>query len=60
MDVTLTPNRPVTHTSLTYRKLNMDVFSVLNGSLGYVDSTQEVKWNSPHAQSLCHQAFFTS
>ena len=56
----LTPNRPVAHTSFTYRKLNMDVFSVLNGSLGYVDSTQEVKWNSLHAQSLFQKAFFTS
>jgi hypothetical protein len=28
----------------------MDGFSVLNGSLGYEDSTQEVKWNSLHAE----------
>ena len=56
----LTPNRPVAHTSFTYRKLNMDVFSVLDGSLGYVDSTQEVEWNSLHAQSLFQKAFFTS
>ena len=28
----------------------MDDFSVLAGSLGYVDSTQEVEWNSLHAQ----------
>jgi hypothetical protein len=28
----------------------MDGFSVLDGSLGYVDSTQEVEWNSLHAQ----------
>ena len=32
----LTPNRPLAHTSFTYRKLNMDVFSVLNGFLGHV------------------------
>ena len=56
----LTPNRPVAHTSFTYRKLNMDVFSVLNGSLGYLDSTQEVEWNSLHAQSLFQTIFFTS
>ena len=28
----------------------MDGFSLLNGSLGYVDSTQEVEWNSLHAE----------
>ena len=28
----------------------MDGFSDLNGSLGYEDSTQEVEWNSLHAQ----------
>ena len=39
----LTPNRPLVHTSFTYPKLNMDGFSVLNGSLGYEDSTQEVQ-----------------
>ena len=44
------PNRPVVHTSFTYPKLNMDGFSVLNGSLGYEDSTKEVEWNSLHAQ----------
>ena len=38
----LTPNRPLVHTSFTYPKLNMDGFSVLNGSLGYVDSTQKI------------------
>ena len=27
----------------------MDGFSLLNGSLGYVDSTQEVEWKSLHA-----------
>jgi hypothetical protein len=27
----------------------MDGFSVLYGSFGYGDSTQEVKWNSLHA-----------
>ena len=36
-------------TSFTYPKLNMDDFSVLDGPLGYVDSTGEVKWNSLHA-----------
>ena len=46
----LTPNRPLVHTSFTYPKLNMDGFSLLNGSLGYVDSTQEVEWNSLHAE----------
>ena len=30
----LTPNRPLAHTSFTYRKLNMDGFSILNGFLG--------------------------
>ena len=56
----LTPNKTLTHTSFTYRKLNMDSFSVPNGSLGYLDSTQEVEWNSLHAQSLFQKAFFTS
>ena len=32
----LTPNRQLAHTSFTYRKLNMDGFSVLNASLGYM------------------------
>ena len=40
--VPLTPNRPLAHTSFTYRKLNMDGFSVLNGFLGYPDSTQKI------------------
>ena len=48
------------HTSFTYRKLNMDIFSVLNGSLGYLDSTQEVEWNSLYAQMLFQKIFFTS
>ena len=46
----LTPNRPLIHTSFTYPKLNMDGFSVLGGLLGCVDSTEEVEWNSLHAQ----------
>ena len=37
----LTPNRPLAHTSFTYRKLNMDGFSDPNGHLGHVDSTQK-------------------
>ena len=37
-------NKPLIHTSLTYPKLNMDGFSVLDGSLGYQDSTQEVEF----------------
>ena len=41
--------RPLVHTSFTYLKLNMDGFSLLDGSLGYVDSTQEVEWNSINA-----------
>ena len=49
-ELLLTPNRPLVHTSFTYPKLNMDGFSLLNGSLGYVDSTQEVEWNSLHAE----------
>ena len=53
----LTPNRPLAHTSFMYRKLNMDSFSVLNGSLGYVDSTQKVEWN---AQNLFQKICFTS
>ena len=46
----LTPNRPLVHTSFTYPKLNMDGFSLLSASLGYVDSSQEVEWNSLHAE----------
>ena len=56
----LTPNRPLAHTSFTYRKLNMDGFSALNDFLGYVDTTQEKEWNSLHAQSLFQKIFFTS
>jgi hypothetical protein len=48
----LTPNMPVAHTSFTYRKLNMDGFSVLNGFLGYVDSTQKIFLKFFHAQGL--------
>ena len=46
----LTPNRPLVHTSFTYPKLNMDGFSVLNGSLVYGDGSKKFKWNSLHAQ----------
>ena len=46
----LTPNRPLVHTSFTYPKLNMDGFSLLSASLGYEDNSQEVKWNSLHAE----------
>ena len=48
----LTPDKPLIHTSFTYSKLNMDVFSVLTGPspLGYEDKTQEVEWKSLHAQ----------
>ena len=28
----------------------MDDFSILAGPLGYVENTQEVEWNSLHAQ----------
>ena len=56
----ITPNRPLAHTSFTYRKLNLDGFSVLNVFLGYVDSTQEVEWNSLRAKSLFQKVFFTS
>ena len=48
----LTPNRPVAHTSFTYRKLNMDDFSVLYGFLGYLDSTQKIFLKFLHAQGL--------
>ena len=48
----LTPNRPLVQTSFTYPKLNMDGFSPLSASLGYEDSSQEVEWNSLHAQRL--------
>jgi hypothetical protein len=48
--VLTTPNTPLIHTSFTYSKLNMDDFSVLAGPLEYVDSTQEVEWNSFYAQ----------
>ena len=48
----LTPIRPLAHTSFTYRKLNMDGFSVLNGFLGYVDSTQKIFLKFLHAQGL--------
>ena len=48
----LTPNSPLVHTSFTYRKLNMDGFSVLNGFLGYVDSTQKIFLKFLHAQGL--------
>ena len=46
----LTPNRPLIQTSFTYPKLNMDNFSGPGGPLGYGDSTQEVEWNSLHAE----------
>ena len=46
------PDTPLIHTSFTYSKLNMDDYSVLAGPLGYVDSTQEVEWNSLHAQKM--------
>ena len=46
----LTPNRPVIHTCFTYPILNMDDFSILNASLGYGDSTWQVKWKSLLAQ----------
>ena len=39
---------PLFHTSFMCSKLNMDDFSV-PGPLGYVDSTQEVEWNSINA-----------
>ena len=48
--VLLTPNTPLIHTSFTCSKLNMDDFSVPAGPLGYVDSMQEVEWNSIHAR----------
>ena len=50
--IALTPNRPLVHTSFTYPKLNMDSFSVLNSSLGYVDSTQKIFLKFLHAQGL--------
>ena len=50
----LTPNKPLIHTSFTYSKLNMDDFSVPDGPLGYVDSTQEVQWNL----SMCKRDHF--
>jgi hypothetical protein len=34
-----------------YSMLNMGDFSVLTGLLGYLDSTQKLKWNSLHAQT---------
>jgi hypothetical protein len=46
----LTPSRPLRQTSFTYPKLNMDNFSGPGGPLGYRDSTQEVEWNSLHAE----------
>ena len=46
----LTPNRPVIHTCLTYPILNMDDFSALYGPLGCIDSTQKVIGNSLHAE----------
>ena len=49
--ILLTPNTPLIHTSFTCSKLNMDDFSVLAGPLEYVDSTQEVEWNSLHVQT---------
>jgi hypothetical protein len=49
---TLTPNRPLVQTSFTYPKLNMDGFSVLNGSLGYGDSTQKIFLKFLHAEGL--------
>ena len=42
----------MTHTSFTYQKLNMDCFSVLNGFLGYPDSTQKIFLKFLHAQGL--------
>ena len=48
----LTPNRPLVHTSFTHPKLNMDGFSVLNGFLGYLDSTQKIFLKFLHAQDL--------
>ena len=45
----LTPYRPLRQTSFTYPKLNLDGFTVLNASLAYEDSTQEVKYNFLHA-----------
>ena len=47
---TFTPKTSLIHASFTCSKLNMDDFSVLAGPLGYVDSTQEVEWNSFHSQ----------
>ena len=55
----LTP-RPLAHISFTYRKLNMDVFSVLNGFLGCVDSTQKIFLKFFHAQGLFQTSWFTS
>ena len=51
IDTQLTPNRPLVHTSFTYRKLNLGSFSVLACSLSYVDSPQEVERNSVHAET---------
>ena len=48
----LTPNKPLIHTSFTYTKLNMDDFSILTGLLGYLDSTQEVELKSLHAPTM--------
>ena len=45
------PNTQLIHASLMCSKLNMNDFSVLAGPLLCVDSTQEVEWNSLHAQT---------
>ena len=52
MHSALTPNRPLAHTSFTYRKLNLDGFCVLNGFLGYPDSTQIFFLKFLHAQGV--------
>ena len=46
----LTANRPLIHTCLTYPKLNMDDFSVQAGPLGHGYSTKKISWNSLHAE----------
>ena len=47
-------------TSFTYPNLNMDGFSILNGFLGYVYSTQKIFLKFLHAQGLFQNSWFTS
>ena len=58
--ILLTPNRPLVHTSFTYPKLNMDGFSILNGFLGYIHSTQKIFLKFLHAGGLFQTSWFTS